>query len=63
VNRTDKRPRVHDVCRVARQPASVAELHSLQIALFDILELDSKPAPPSYSESFKRIESIFKPAS
>ncbi len=59
VNRTDKRPRVHDVCRVARQPASAAELATLSLAVFDILELDGKPAAPHYGETWKKIESIF----
>ena len=60
VNRTDKRPRVHDVCRVARQPLSPAELQSLHLAVFDILELDGKPAPAGYAEVHKSIASIFK---
>ena len=60
VNRTDKRPRVHDVCRVARQPSSPAELQSLHLAVFDILELDGKPAPAGYGEVHKSIASIFK---
>ena len=40
---TGKRPRVHDVTRVARQPASQAELDGLRFAAFDIVELDGKP--------------------
>jgi hypothetical protein len=59
VNRTDKRPRVHDVCRVARLPQSADELKSLRVAVFDILHLDGKPAPAAYAETFKKIESIF----
>jgi ATP dependent DNA ligase-like protein len=60
VGRTDKRPRVHDVCRVARQPASQAEIDSLHFAVFDLIELDGKPAPAGYAEVFKKIQSIFK---
>jgi len=60
VNRTDKRPRVHDVCRVARQPASQAEVDSLAFAVFDLIDLDGKPVPSSYGEVFKKIQSIFK---
>jgi hypothetical protein len=59
VHRTDRRPRVHDVCRVARQPASVDELKSLRLAMFDVLELDGKPAPPAYGETLKQIQKIF----
>ncbi|HET6246280.1 MAG TPA: hypothetical protein VFE47_01175 [Tepidisphaeraceae bacterium] len=60
VGRTDRRPRVHDVSRVARQPESQAELDQLQFAVFDILEIDDKPAPLNYAEVYKKIESTFK---
>ena len=60
VPRTDRRPRVHDVSRVARQPESQADLDQLQLAVFDILEIDDKPAPTAYAEVYKKIESIFK---
>jgi len=58
VHRTDKRARVHDVCRVARQPASAEEVGSLRLAVFDILDLDGKPAPTRYEEVYKKIEGI-----
>jgi ATP-dependent DNA ligase len=60
VSRDDRRPRVHDVSRVARQPESQAEVDSLHLAVFDILEIDGKPAPVSYADTFKKIETIFK---
>jgi ATP dependent DNA ligase domain/ATP dependent DNA ligase C terminal region len=60
VARTDRRPRVHDVSRVARQPESQADLDQLQFAIFDILDIDDKPAPNAYAEVFKKIESVFK---
>jgi hypothetical protein len=60
VHRTDKRPRVHDVCRVARQPSSAAELETLRLAVFDVMEIDGKPAGPRYAETFTKIEAIFK---
>jgi hypothetical protein len=59
VNRTDRRPRVHDVSRVARQPESSADLDLLHFAVFDILEIDDKPAPNAYKDVFKKIESTF----
>ncbi len=34
------RERVHDVCRAARQPASIHDLDNLCFAAFDIIELD-----------------------
>ncbi len=60
VARDDRRPRVHDVSRVARQPESQADLDSLHFAVFDILEIDGKPAPNAYAEVFKKIETLFK---
>jgi hypothetical protein len=60
VARTDRRPRVHDVSRVARTPESQADLNQLQFAVFDILEIDDKPAPKAYADVHKKIESIFK---
>ena len=60
VARTDRRPRVHDVSRTARQPESQEDLDRLQLAVFDILEIDGKPAPPAYADVWKKIESVFK---
>jgi hypothetical protein len=60
VNRTDRRPRVHDVSRVARQPESQADLEKLHMAVFDILEIDGKPAPAAYADVWKKVESTFK---
>ena len=60
VARTDRRPRVHDVSRVARQPESQADLDLLKFAVFDIHEIDDKPAPAAYAEVYKKIESTFK---
>ncbi len=58
--RTDRRPRVHDVSRAARLPESQTDLDQLQFAVFDILDIDDKPAPLAYAEVFKKIESVFK---
>ncbi|HEX4795546.1 MAG TPA: RNA ligase family protein [Humisphaera sp.] len=60
VARSDRRPRVHDVSRVARQPQSQDELDQLQFAVFDILDIDDKPAPSAYSDVYKKIDSVFK---
>jgi ATP-dependent DNA ligase len=55
-----KRPRVHDVSRVARQPETKEELKSLRFAVFDLMELDGKPAPSSFAENWKRIVKTFE---
>ena len=50
-----KRPRVHDVTRVARQPASQAELDDLRFAAFDIVEFDGKPNADPYPTVLARL--------
>jgi hypothetical protein len=61
VSRKDsRRPRVHDVSRVARQPESQDDLESLSLAVFDILEIDGKPAPTRCNDVFKQIDAVFK---
>jgi hypothetical protein len=59
-NRYDRRPRVHDVSRIARQPDTQSDLENLHFAVFDILELDEKGASNKYADVFKKIEGIFK---
>ncbi len=53
-----KRPRVHDVCRVARQPNDQNDVDSLRFAAFDIIELNGK-APHTFTETWKSIQSLF----
>ncbi len=61
VDRSDKkRPRVHDVSRVARQPASDDEVGSMRFAVFDVVELNQKPGPKRFAETWQTIEKIFK---
>ncbi len=55
-----RRSRVHDVSRVARQPASQAELDSLGFAAFDIVEIDGKPAAAVYAETWKKLTDLFR---
>src|SRR5690606_7827031 len=40
VARADRRPRVHDVTTVARQPQSATDVQQLRFAVFDILSLN-----------------------
>jgi hypothetical protein len=55
-----KRPRVHDVSRVARQPGSQSELDQLAFSAFDILEIDGQPAPEKFADTWTRLTSLFK---
>ncbi|QOV91192.1 ATP-dependent DNA ligase [Humisphaera borealis] len=60
VARTDRRPRCHDVSRVARQPANADEVGTLRFAVFDILEIDQKKLSHRYADNWKQIEKYFK---
>jgi len=63
VNRPDgKRPRVHDVVRVARKPESNEDLESLAFAVFDIMELDGTEYGAEYSETWAKITELFEGA-
>lgn len=60
VDRPDgKRPRVHDVVRVARKPESQDDVDSLKFAAFDILELNGTEFGADYGETWKKIEALF----
>lgn len=56
-----KRTRVHDVSRVARQPASQAELEQLAFAAFDIIEWDGKPFRDTHENTWKKLTDVLKP--
>jgi len=55
----DRRPRVHDVVRVARKPEDQDAVDSLRLAIFDVHELDEEAVSFSASENQSKIESIF----
>ena len=59
VDTPDRRPRVHDVVSVARQPKTDEELASLRFAVFDILSINDQPLDQPYAETWKQIESAF----
>lgn len=56
---TDRRPRVHDVVTVARQPQSQADLDRLRFAVFDILSIDGQPLSQPFHETWTLIERWF----
>lgn len=60
VQRPDgERPRVHDVVRVARNPADAAEVGTLAFAAFNIYELDGDDLSISYNESLAKMQELF----
>jgi hypothetical protein len=54
-----KRPRVHDVSRVARQPASQEEVDGLQFSAFDIIELDGVPPVGPFDTTWTQLKKLF----
>jgi len=58
VQRQDRRPRVHDVTAVGRQPESKDDLKKLSFAAFDIVSWEGKPAQ-AFAESWKTIQRVF----
>ncbi|MGI9474170.1 MAG: hypothetical protein ACR2NZ_21700 [Rubripirellula sp.] len=59
VHNTERRPRVHDVSTVARQPKSMDDIERLQFAVFDVISIDDEPASESYPSTWQTIESLF----
>ncbi len=60
VQRPDgKRPRVHDVVRVARNPENAAEVGTLAFAVFNIYELDGDDLSMSYDDSLAQMQQLF----
>ena len=59
VHNVERRPRVHDVTTVARQPKSVDEIEKLRFAVFDVISIDEEPASESYPSTWQTIESLF----
>lgn len=54
-----RRPRVHDVTKIARGPKSESELKKLRFAAFDLISLDGEPAGESYGANFQTLENLF----
>ena len=60
VQRPDgKRPRVHDVVRVARNPKDAEEVATLGFAVFNIYELDGEDISMSYDDSLAKMQELF----
>ncbi len=59
VENKERRPRVHDVAAVVRQPQSLADLDRLRFAVFDIISLNGVPSSPHFNESWQTIQKLF----
>ena len=51
--------RVHDVSRVARQPATQEELDALGFAAFDIVEIDGLPPLEAFEQTWQKLTKLF----
>lgn len=58
-NNENRRPRIHDVVSVVRQPKSTDDLDRIRFAVFDWIQLDGEPVERSYPENWAEIERIF----
>lgn len=56
----ERRPRVHDVTSLARQPQSPDDLQQLRFAVFDIIAVNDEPNELAYGDTFKFIEKLFE---
>jgi ATP dependent DNA ligase C terminal region/ATP dependent DNA ligase domain len=59
VENTERRPRVHDVVTVARQPQSLTDLERLRFAVFDIASRDGKQVTEPFTETWQTIQRWF----
>ncbi|MEL7499709.1 MAG: hypothetical protein AAFN77_19050 [Planctomycetota bacterium] len=55
----DRRPRVHDVVSVARQPKSDEELSKIKFAVFDVIAIDGELVVRPYADSFDQVKQVF----
>ena len=58
-NDQDRRPRVHDVVSVARQPKSAEDLDRIRFAVFDLISIDGEKVESKYEDTWEKIESTF----
>jgi hypothetical protein len=59
VHREDRRPRVHDVTTVARQPQADDDLQRLRFAVFDLISLNGQAAGPPFADTWRTIQRLF----
>ncbi len=54
-----RRPRVHDVNKIARGPKSDSDLQNLRFAPFDVIQIDEQDPSDVYASTFQTLESLF----
>lgn len=59
VKNPERRPRVHDVVRVARNPDSQEDLENLHFAAFDIIAFNGSQSQGTFAQTWEKIESTF----
>ncbi len=59
VHNTERRPRVHDVTTIARQPKSDEDVGRLRFGVFDLISVDGNPPSDTYADTWQTIESMF----
>ncbi|MFN3189625.1 MAG: hypothetical protein ACE361_03795 [Aureliella sp.] len=59
IHNDQRRPRVHDVTKIARGPKSEDELVRIQFAPFDIVEWDGDPPAEEFAATRQSLESTF----
>lgn len=55
----ERRPRVHDVVHIARQPRSEKELERLQFAAFDLAQLNDQAPPDTFDACWQLLNTWF----
>ena len=59
VQNSERRPRVHDVTTIARQPQADADLDRLQFAVFDLLSLEGDEVEQPFADTWRWIDKTF----
>ena len=59
VHHDTRRPRVHDVTKIARGPKSEVDLQRIRFAPFDIIEIDGEGPSENFASTFQTLESLF----
>lgn len=59
VHNEKRRPRVHDVTKLVRNPKSEEDLERVRFAPFDVIELDGEGPSEAFASTYQTLESFF----